>query len=54
MGVESTVLSLLASPPVILRPGGITREMLCAVLGENVLDLTDKHQDFSGIPPLRA
>ena len=31
IGVESTVLSLLHSPPRILRPGGITREMLLAL-----------------------
>jgi L-threonylcarbamoyladenylate synthase len=28
MGVESTVLDLTQSPPVILRPGGVTREQL--------------------------
>jgi L-threonylcarbamoyladenylate synthase len=28
IGVESTVLSLLHDPPVVLRPGGVTREML--------------------------
>lgn len=32
IGLESTVLSL-CKPPVILRPGGITREMLEAVVG---------------------
>ena len=32
VGLESTVLSL-AGPPTILRPGGITREMLEAVIG---------------------
>jgi L-threonylcarbamoyladenylate synthase len=33
VGLESTVLSL-AGAPTILRPGGITREMLEAVIGE--------------------
>ena len=28
LGVESTVLDLTQSPPVILRPGGVTREQL--------------------------
>lgn len=32
-GVESTVL-LLAGPPIILRPGAVTREMLESVIGE--------------------
>ena len=33
LGVESTVLDLTQSPPAILRPGGVTREHIEAVLG---------------------
>ncbi|MEZ0394815.1 MAG: L-threonylcarbamoyladenylate synthase [Anaerolineales bacterium] len=33
IGVESTVLDVSASPPRILRPGGVTREMLEAIIG---------------------
>ncbi|MCG3150563.1 MAG: Threonylcarbamoyl-AMP synthase [Verrucomicrobiae bacterium] len=33
LGVESTVLDLTQSPPAILRPGGVTREELEAVIG---------------------
>jgi L-threonylcarbamoyladenylate synthase len=33
VGVESTVLSLVDDPPVILRPGGVSREELEAALG---------------------
>jgi L-threonylcarbamoyladenylate synthase len=33
VGVESTILSLAQDPPVILRPGGLPREELEAVLG---------------------
>ena len=33
VGVESTVLDALRDPPLLLRPGGITREQLEAVLG---------------------
>jgi L-threonylcarbamoyladenylate synthase len=33
VGVESTVLDLTAEPPVILRPGGVTREELEGILG---------------------
>lgn len=33
VGVESTVLSLLADRPTLLRPGGLARETLEAVLG---------------------
>jgi L-threonylcarbamoyladenylate synthase len=34
IGLESTVLDVTCIPPVILRPGGITREALEAVLGQ--------------------
>jgi L-threonylcarbamoyladenylate synthase len=33
IGVESTVLDVSTSPPRILRPGGVTAEMLTAVIG---------------------
>ena len=33
MGLESTVLDLTAATPVLLRPGGVTREALAALLG---------------------
>src|SRR5262249_19163196 len=33
VGVESTVLDALHDPPLLLRPGGVTREQLEAVLG---------------------
>ena len=36
VGVESTVLDLCHGDPVILRPGGITREMVAEVLGCSV------------------
>ncbi len=34
VGVESTVLDLTSDTPTILRHGGITKEALCALLGE--------------------
>jgi L-threonylcarbamoyladenylate synthase len=37
VGVESTVLDLTGPHPVILRPGGVTREALASALGEPVL-----------------
>jgi L-threonylcarbamoyladenylate synthase len=36
VGVESTVLDLTGKSPLILRPGGVTREELEEVLGEKV------------------
>ena len=37
VGLESTVLDLCHDKPTILRPGGVTKEMLESVLGEEVL-----------------
>lgn len=37
-GVESTVVDLTVSPPVVLRPGGITLEQLVAVIPEMHMD----------------
>jgi len=34
VGLESTVLDLTVTPPEILRPGGVTHEELCSLLGE--------------------
>ncbi|WP_342513241.1 L-threonylcarbamoyladenylate synthase [Sporosarcina sp. FSL K6-1522] len=33
VGVESTVLDMTTNPPTILRPGGVTREMIEEVIG---------------------
>lgn len=38
VGVESTVVSLVTDRPRLLRPGGVTLEQLCAVLGEIEVD----------------
>lgn len=49
VGVESTVLDITSSPPVILRPGGITLEQLEEVLGQVNLDpaiLNEMKKDF--------
>ncbi|MEM3555539.1 MAG: L-threonylcarbamoyladenylate synthase [Candidatus Micrarchaeia archaeon] len=37
IGVESTVLDVTSSPPVLLRPGGVTLEELKEVVGEVLL-----------------
>ena len=37
VGLESTVLDLCHDQPTILRPGGVTKEMLESVLGQEVL-----------------
>jgi L-threonylcarbamoyladenylate synthase len=38
VGVESTVIDCTESIPIILRPGGITKEQIEAVIGEVTLD----------------
>ncbi len=38
VGVESTVLDITVSPPMLLRPGGITAESLQQVIGKIQLD----------------
>ena len=38
VGVESTVLDINVDPPVILRPGGITKEMIEEVIGKVHVD----------------
>jgi len=37
VGVESTVVSLVAEGPILLRPGGVASEALTEVLGEELL-----------------
>ena len=54
VGVESTVISFLSSPPALLRPGGVTLEMLESVLKLKVLDLTVVEgggKTYKRIPP---
>ncbi len=38
IGLESTVINLTTTPPVILRPGVITKEEIERVLGQKILD----------------
>ncbi|MEC1177697.1 L-threonylcarbamoyladenylate synthase [Metasolibacillus meyeri] len=49
VGLESTVLDVTVTPPVILRPGGVTKEMLEAVIG-SVIQPTDKEQENPNTP----
>lgn len=50
MGVESTVLDLSGSRPVILRPGGITREQLEAALGTEIYEGRGEKASLSPAP----
>ncbi len=40
IGVESSILDMTVEPPMILRPGAITKEMLEEVIGEVAVDQT--------------
>ncbi len=40
VGLESTIVSLLADTPVLLRPGGVSREDLEEVLGQRIASPT--------------
>ena len=51
VGVESTVLDVSGGVPVILRPGGVTVEMLRAVLGEVRVDESALAPLAEGVAP---
>ena len=40
IGVESTIVDMTVEPPMILRPGAVTKEMLEEVVGEIAVDIT--------------
>lgn len=42
IGVESTIVDMTVEPPMILRPGAVTREMLEETIGEVGIDITLK------------
>ncbi len=48
IGIESTVLDMTGEVPIILRPGGVAREMLEKVLGEPLMDLSVKNSNKIG------
>uniref|UniRef100_UPI00195DB828 L-threonylcarbamoyladenylate synthase n=1 Tax=Alkaliphilus hydrothermalis TaxID=1482730 RepID=UPI00195DB828 len=50
VGVESTVLDLTVEPPTILRPGGITKEMLEMILPEVAIDPALEDKNFTMSP----
>ena len=50
IGVESTILDMTVSPPMILRPGAITKEMLEAVVGEVTVDEAILSEDSAKAP----
>lgn len=51
MGVESTVVDVTVNPPVLLRPGGVTLEMLREVVGEVRVDPGLREEGESPVHP---
>lgn len=50
LGLESTVLDLTVDPPVILRPGGITPDMLSEVIGPVLVDRAGEQLQGDEVP----
>lgn len=50
IGLESTILDMTVEPPMILRPGAITKEMLEAVIGPVVIDAALLSEDAKEAP----
>lgn len=50
IGLESTIVDLTVTPPQILRPGYVTREMLTEVLGKVDIDVTIMDSDCGQAP----
>lgn len=50
IGVESSILDVTVAPPMILRPGAVTREMLEDVIGEVAVDKTLIRPDSKEAP----
>lgn len=56
IGVESTILDMTVEPPMILRPGAITKEMLEEVIGEVTVDkalLSDDAKEAPKAPGMK-
>lgn len=50
IGVESTILDMTVTPPMILRPGAVTKEMLEEVIGEVAEDVAIINADSKEAP----
>ncbi len=51
MGLESTIIDVTETPPMILRPGFITKEMLEEAIGEVDVDPAVLHKPQDGLKP---
>lgn len=56
IGVESTIVDMTVVPPMILRPGAVTKEMLEEVIGEVAVDqtlLSDQSKEAPKAPGMK-
>lgn len=53
VGLESTVLDLTGEKPVLLRPGGVTREELASILGEIQVPVPSRADSPSPSPGMK-
>lgn len=55
VGLESTVMDALSAPPVILRPGGTSKEQIEALIGKTIInsDLKDGGQNIPKAPGMK-
>jgi L-threonylcarbamoyladenylate synthase len=51
IGVESTIVDCTRTPPALLRPGGVTREQLAAVIPDLVVETARGRVDTAQIAP---
>lgn len=51
VGLESTVIDVTVEPPMILRPGGITKEQMEAVIGKVNIDKTINQKPDKNLKP---
>lgn len=45
VGIESTVIDTISTPPIILRPGGISKEQIEDVIGQVLVNTSIDHKD---------
>ncbi len=50
IGVESTILDMTVNPPIILRPGAITKQMLEECIGDVDVDKASEDNDATLVP----
>ena len=53
VGVESTVIDTLSNPPVLLRPGGISKEQIEQVVGEIISGHSGQDTDIPKAPGMK-